>query len=132
MGGDDGQFYLDNGGYLSVDAVGNVWVADPVQHRVQKFSPDGEFLASIGEYGYGEGQLSVPGAVAVDEEGRIYVPDWTNERIQVFAPDGSFLSGWSAPPGDGPYGPNTIVLDGQGNAYVADNEGRRIVKYRLA
>ena len=42
----------------------------------------------------------------------------------------SFAPG--APPGDGPYGPNTIVLDDQGNAYVADNEGRRIVKYRLA
>jgi hypothetical protein len=74
---------------LTVDTQGEVYVADWRNDRIQKFSPSGQFLASYGESGTGEGQLQRPSGVAVDPEGFLYVADWGNERVQVLAPDGS-------------------------------------------
>jgi sugar lactone lactonase YvrE len=131
FGGGDGEFYFDTGGAVAVAPDGAIWVTDMAQHRVQKFAPDGTFQLSLGEKGYAEGQFTMPGTAAVDGAGRIYVPDWANARIQVFAPDGTFLTAWGPPPGKQLYGPNTIVLDGEGNAYVADDDQHRVVKYRV-
>ena len=75
---------------MAVDAQGDVYVADWRNDRIQKFTPDGQFVASFGESGQGEGQFHRPSSVAVDTEGYIYVADWGNERVQVLGPDGSF------------------------------------------
>ena len=65
-------------------------MADWRNDRIQKFTPDGQFVASFGESGQGEGQFHRPSSVAVDSEGYIYIADWGNERVQVLGPDGSF------------------------------------------
>jgi DNA-binding beta-propeller fold protein YncE len=75
-----------------VDGKGDVYVADHLNHRVQKFTPDGEFLAEFGSYGDGRGQLSHPTDVAVDPDGDVYVCDWANDRVQAFGPDGRFIT----------------------------------------
>ena len=51
-------------------------MADFYNHRVQKFSAEGEFLASFGSPGSGPGQLDRPIDMAVDENGSIYVVDF--------------------------------------------------------
>ena len=73
-----------------MDAEGSVYVADWRNDRIQKFTAEGEFLASFGESGDGDGQLNRPSSVAVDGEGFMYVADWGNERVQVLNHDGSF------------------------------------------
>ena len=65
---------------------GSVFVADFYNHRVQKFSAEGEFLVSLGSPGSGPGQLDRPIDMAVDENGAIYVVDFGNHRIQKFEP----------------------------------------------
>jgi DNA-binding beta-propeller fold protein YncE len=67
-----------------------VYVADWRNDRIQKFTPDGQFVARFGESGQGAGQFNRPSSVAVDSEGYIYVADWGNERVQVLGPDGTF------------------------------------------
>ena len=42
-----GQFSTVKGG-VAIDQAGNVWVGDLGNHRIQKFTPDGEFLLMIG------------------------------------------------------------------------------------
>ena len=75
---------------MTLDADGNVYVADWRNDRIQKFTADGEYLASFGEPGEGEGQLHRPSSVAVSDNGMVVVADWGNERVQVFSPDGGF------------------------------------------
>ena len=65
-------------------------MADWRNDRIQKFTPDGQFLAKFGGSGSGDGRFHRPSKVAVDSEGYIYVADWGNERVQVLRPDGGF------------------------------------------
>jgi hypothetical protein len=69
-----------------------VYVADWRNDRVQRFDPDGRYLASYGRPGRGVGELHRPAGVAVDEAGRLYVADWGNHRVQVLGPDGAVLA----------------------------------------
>jgi hypothetical protein len=41
-----------------VDGNGNVFVADPGNYRVQKFTNNGTFLTTWGSMGSGDGQFS--------------------------------------------------------------------------
>ena len=68
-----------------------MYVADWRNDRIQKFTADGEHLATYGSSGDGDGQFSRPSAVAVDSDGYIYVADWGNERLQLLDADGNFV-----------------------------------------
>ena len=62
--------------------------------RVSKFAPDGSFIMSFGEWGYGEGQFRSPHSLAMDSQGRLFVADRGNRRIQIFDQDGDHLDTW--------------------------------------
>jgi DNA-binding beta-propeller fold protein YncE len=67
---------------------GNVFVADFYNDRVQKFAPDGTFLASFGSTGADAGQYQHAIAVDVAEDGTVFVADFLNNRIQKWRPKG--------------------------------------------
>jgi len=69
---------------VAVDNSGNVYVADTYNHRIQKFSNEGNFIGSWGSLGSNDGQFRTPKGVAVDAEGNIYVADTKNNRVQKF------------------------------------------------
>jgi sugar lactone lactonase YvrE len=73
---------------IAVDAGGNLFVLDTGNHRVQKFGPDGKYLATYGRQGQGPGEFYYPGGLAVDARGFLYISDPNNQRIQVLTPDG--------------------------------------------
>ena len=62
----------------------DVYVADSGNHRVQRFSPSGTFIASSGTLGSANGQLNFPSGLAFGESDRLYVADTGNHRIQRF------------------------------------------------
>jgi len=68
---------------MSLDSNGNVYVTDLGNHRIQKFSLDGEFLSSYGVKGQGPGEFQIMGGIAVDGEGRMYVTDRSKSRLKV-------------------------------------------------
>jgi len=82
QGTGDGQFFWPYG--VSVDVAGDVYVADTVNDRVQKFNSSGDFILKWGSSGYGDGQFDSPFDVAVDGSGDVYVADCVNSRIQKF------------------------------------------------
>ena len=80
-------------------------MADWGNDRIQRFSPEGEFVAAYGVSGRSHGEFRRPSGVAVDEQDRLYVSDWGNERVQVLDSDGrplqvlrgqATLSKWAA------------------------------------
>jgi len=52
---------------MALDAEGNLYVLDTGNHRIQKFSPDGDFLATLGRKGQGPGEFNFPGSLDIDE-----------------------------------------------------------------
>jgi tripartite motif-containing protein 71 len=137
-GSGDGQFEFTpvdaNGGptagFLAIDEQGNVYVSDSYNSRVQKFDPNGKFLAKWGSKGTGEGQFAEIGPIHIDREGNIYVSQF--DRIQKFDPDGKFLAAYgSGGDGDGQFTGAAFdgATDSQGNFYVADLLNARVQKF---
>jgi DNA-binding beta-propeller fold protein YncE len=116
-------WYFGNPVGIAIDDSGLVYVADNYNHRIQKFTKDGQFVSTWGGYGSGDGQFNEPMGIAIDPDGFVYVVDSLNDRIQKFTKNGEFVSTWGSPGiGDGrfflPWG---IAIDPDGLVYVADS-----------
>ncbi len=73
---------------IAFDSQGNIYVLDSGNHRIQKFSPDGKYLATIGRQGQGPGEFQYPQSLSIDSEGYLYISDMGNRKIQVLKPGG--------------------------------------------
>ena len=62
--------------------------------RISKFAPDGTFIMSFGQWGYGDGEFRAPHSLAMDSQGRLFVADRGNRRIQIFDQEGTHLDTW--------------------------------------
>jgi DNA-binding beta-propeller fold protein YncE len=119
--------------FLTVDAKGNLYVADTLNSRVQEFDADGKFVQQIGKRGTAWGQFDKPKGVAVDSFGNIYVADsgWSN--VQLFNGKGQALMFFG---GRGTYpglmqNPTVLAIDKNDRIYVGDALNYRINVYQL-
>ena len=71
---------------IAIDKPGDVYVADWKNDRVQKFSPGGEYLATFGKPGTGDGELHRPSGIAIDNEGDVYVSRLGKRTAQYLYP----------------------------------------------
>jgi len=69
---------------LAGQPEGRVYLCEFGNHRVQKFTLDGQFVGLFGENGRGSGQLDQPWGIARDSQGRMFVLDSYNHRVQRF------------------------------------------------
>lgn len=115
---------------VAVGLDGSVYVTDTWNHRIQQFSPEGEFIRMWGYFGQAEKPDAFwgPRGLSVDARGRIYVSDTGNKRIVVFQPDGTYVTqfgsvGLDIGQFDEPVG---LAIDAQGLVYVADTWNQRV------
>jgi len=132
---------------VSVDASGNVLIADTNNHRIRKIvSGVITTVAGTGEEGYlGDGGaatlalLDSPNGVAFDTlvVGKFYIGDTHNQRIRRVAADGTITtlagSGTKSFAGDGLTGtsiglagPRGLAVDASGRIYLADSDNNRL------
>ena len=116
---------------VAVDAAGNAYVTDQLNHRVQVLDHSGGFVREWGTSGAGPRQFNRPLGIAVAPDGTVYVVDYGNHRMQRFLPDGTLVRAWGTfggGPGafDFPYG---VAVDPQGSIYVTERHGARVQKF---
>lgn len=132
QGGGGGLFNYPTG--IAIDVDGNVYVADTLNNRIQKFDPNGNFVTMWGKQGYGDGEFYSPLGVAVDSAGFIYVAGGNSAYIQKFDSDGNFVLKWgTGGEGDGQFrSPSGIAVDDEtGHVYVTDTGNHRVQKFDL-
>jgi sugar lactone lactonase YvrE len=129
---------------VAIDSRGYLYVADMLNNRIRKISPDGivSTLAGTGAAGFSDGPGNVarfknPIGVAVDAAGVVYVADAGNNRIRRISTAG-IVNAWV---GDGVAGfkdaagayaelnfPIGLAIGGAGEVYVADAGNNRVRK----
>ncbi|MEA2302195.1 MAG: tripartite motif-containing protein 71 [Solirubrobacteraceae bacterium] len=131
-GSGDGQFSLPFG--VAVDpSSGEVYVADELNNRVERFSGVGGYLSQFGTSGSGDGQLSSPEGVAVDPSSHdVYVADVDNNRVERFSSAGVYLSQFgTSGSGDGQFSfPIGVAVDPSSrDVYVIDAGNSRVERF---
>jgi sugar lactone lactonase YvrE len=135
---------------IAVDWASNVFIADYANHRVRKVDAATGIITTIagnGTAGFGgdnnlavNAQLNYPKGVAVDQAGNVYIADQNNHRIRkVVATTGMITTvagnGTGGFSGDGMpatqtqlNGPTSVVVDINGNLFIADCFNNRVRK----
>jgi YD repeat-containing protein len=129
-GSGEGQFNHPLGS--ATDGLGDVWVSDTNNHRIQKLSGTGKPLAAYGSYGTGNGQFEEPIGLDVNQStSNVYIADCADNRIQELSSTGEFIRTF------GSYGtelgqfhcPSAVKLDTSGNVWATDSGNNRIEKF---
>ena len=155
FGGDDGPATaadLNGATDVTVDAAGNLYIADTNNQRIRKVDTGGTIttVAGDGTVGFtGDGgpatgaSLNSPAGVTADAAGNLYIADFFNHAIRKVDAGGTIttvadngIAGFS---GDG--GPATsaqlsfpdgVAFDAAGNLFIADRNNHRIRKVDAA
>jgi sugar lactone lactonase YvrE len=148
-GGDEGPAtaaQLNRPSGIAVDAAGNLFVADSLNHRIRRVDPSGRIttVAGTGEAGDGGdggpatgARLSGPSGVAVDAAGNVFVADTANHRVRRVDASGQIttVAGTGAAGYDGDdkpaaaarlNRPTGVAVDATGNLFIADAANHRI------
>lgn len=78
----NGQFSLPLG--LAVNKLGQIFVSDSTNHRIEKFTTEGRHSLTFANQGTKQGCLNFPEGLAVLGEDKLYVADCGNDRVQIF------------------------------------------------
>ncbi len=132
--GTDASFNRPGG--VTVDALGNLYIADTFNHSIRKITPNGDvtIVAGTGSAGSAnangtDASFNFPSGIAVDTSGNLYVVDSNNHLIRRITPNGDVttFAGTGSTGNTNGNGtdasfnfPHKITIDTSGNLYVTD------------
>jgi len=151
--GDSGpatSMHLDNPVQITLDAAGNLYIADRTNNLVRKVDTSGNLTTVAGHYGYysaptfggpaTNSSLNKPSGVAVDAQGNLYIADTYDYVIAKVDTGGTMTKfaggGTTYQPLQGDGGPALsaqlnlpfqLAIDPAGNLYIADS-GNDVVR----
>ena len=144
---------LGNPQGLAVDTLGNLYIADSLEHVVRKVDATTKIITRVAGNGIASysgdnalatnATLNTPSGITVDAAGNLYIADSGNNRVRkVDAVSGLITT--MAGPGSGSLAdggpavsatlsnPSDVALDSAGNLYIADTYNNRIRKVDLS
>ena len=131
--GEQGTFGMAHS--VHFDREGNIWASDPIWHVVNKYSPDGKLVMTLGKkQGAGNNEskdtFNQPNFVAFGPNGDVFVSDgYINSRIVQFTKDGTFVRIIGGVKGTAPGQlqlPHGVAVDSKGRVLVSDSDNKRV------
>jgi trimeric autotransporter adhesin len=133
---------------IALDASGNIYIGDLVNHRIRMVTKSTGIISTVAgtrRYGSsGDGGLATsaelyfPEGVAIDASGNIYIADSENHRVRMVTKSTGIISTVAGTvrygsSGDGGLAtsavlifPQDVTIDASGNIYIADSVSDRI------
>lgn len=87
-GGEDDDVFFGTLGAVRSDSQGRIYLLDSQLAEVHIYSPDGEYLSTVGREGDGPGEVRRPGDMFITDDGTIHLLQGFPGRIVKLAPDG--------------------------------------------
>ncbi len=122
-GTENGQFIVPHS--MAFDSEGNIYVTDTNNHRIQKFTADGEFITKWGSEGNGDGKFGLPLGIGTDFKGNIFIIDQATSTIQQFSNNGEFLNKILLNVGK----LEDIEINSVNEIFVTDRQNNEILKF---
>jgi Tol biopolymer transport system component/streptogramin lyase len=115
---------------IALSKDGYIFVADLWNHRIQKFTQDGQFILEWGEFGAGNDPYKFwgPRGITFDSKNRVIVTDTGNKRLVVYDQYGKYISQIGSEGKElGQFNePVGVAVDQDDNIYVADYWNGRV------
>jgi DNA-binding beta-propeller fold protein YncE len=117
---------------LAIDPEGQVYVVDTGNHRIVKFDAAGNFLQTVGGFGWERRQFDRPLDATAKTGLDLFVADYNNERIERYDLKLNFISSLysdDALPASLQFGfPSGVDISRHGEIFIVDNENNRVLK----
>ncbi|HZP56422.1 MAG TPA: flippase activity-associated protein Agl23 [Dehalococcoidia bacterium] len=122
---------------VRTDAQGNIYVADTNNNRIEKYDPQGNYLAAAGGFAAGTNvPLVQPWSMVVAPDGTVFVADTWDHKIVKLDKDLNKVKEWGSgaqtEAGGDPlklFGPRDIVLTADSNILITDTGNGRMIAY---
>lgn len=118
--------------HVAVNARGDVYVVEPEQNAIEKFSPEGMLLARWHrERGPGVDQWHEPQTISVGKDNTLVILDWGNDRVEVLSETGEtrLIFRAAGAPNEGLISSSGACTDDRGDIYVADYQRSRVKEF---
>jgi sugar lactone lactonase YvrE len=115
-GAGPGQFDTPHG--IATDSKGHVWVCDRANKRLESFDADGNFLAETKQFG-------AASSIYITKDDILYVASQApDNKVTIGTEDGKILGSIG-----GLYFAHGVAVDPTGAVYVAESQGKALLKW---
>lgn len=150
-GGPATRAFLSHPGRVQVDADGNLFISDAMQHRVRRVDARTGTISTVagtGSPGYNgddmpatQAKISYPGGLVLDGKGHLYLGDYYNNRVRrVDLESGRITTvagnGYAGEDGDGGsaleatlLNPHALAMDGEGKVLITSAVSQSVRRF---
>ena len=117
---------------IAIDPEGSIYIVDTANNRIVKFNNKGEYVFTLGGFGWETEQFDRPQDITAKTGLEIFVADFNNERIERYDKKLNYISSFYSEETFSTnlqFGfPSGVDVSAHGELFICDNENNRILK----
>ncbi len=117
---------------IAIDPGGSLYIVDTGNNRIVKFNNKGEYVFTLGGFGWETEQFDRPLDITAKSGLEIFIADFNNERIERYDNKLNYISSFYSEETfltNLQFGfPSSVDVSAQGELFICDNENNRILK----